>query len=254
MYHVSTVHLSPDAAQADAAFGTVDRAEMTADELTALLDRFALVDAVENQTAEPFVIVTGRSGKFHVRTGRGKLYLYNARASVEPYAELTSTEIIAQLERDSVTAAPFSVATDTPSAEPARPPPAPHRAIAAAILAAGVALNGYTLYSVFYTEKVNERPPLTLIIDQAEASARGREIVGTYATGDRPGDRIITIKTDGRVQFSEIGVKAGVAENADTFRLGRRGTRLCLSTVDSGVIDVVNLETLAYYGDTYRRR
>lgn len=254
MYPVSTVHLSPEATQADTAFGTVELGDLSAGDLIALLERFSTVDAGQNEAAEPFLIVAGRSGKFHIRTGQGRLYLYNARATVEPYAELTTAEIIAQLERDNVTAAPFAVAVDTPPPDPARPPPAPHRGIAAAILVAGVALNGYTLYSVFYTDKVNERPAVTLIVDAAEASARRREIVGTFATGDRPGDRVITIKEDNRVQFSEIGVKPGVTDSGDSFRLGRRGTRLCLSTLDSGVIDVLNLETLSYYGDAYRRR
>ncbi len=251
MYQVSTVNLSPDATQADAAFGTDERGELAAGELIALLERFRDLASAQNQEVDPHIVITGRSGKFHVRTGQGKLYLYNARATIEPYAELTAPEIIAQLERDNVTVAPFG--TDAAGAPPPAPP-APHRAIAAAILAAGLALNGYTLYSVFYTESVNERPAVTLVTDPAEAANRQREIVGTYATGDRPGDRQIVVKPDGRVQFSELGTKGGAGENTDTFRLGRRGTKLCLNTTDSGVIDVLNLETLVYYRDTYRRK
>ncbi len=252
MYQVSTVNLSPDAGQADVSFGATDGRELDANELIALLERFAALDAAQNQTADPHIVVTGRAGKFHVRTGQGKLFLYNARATVEPYAELTAPEIVAQLERADVTTAPFS-----PAGEPAattHPTSASHRAIAAAILFAGLGLNGFTLYSVFYTERIDDRPAVILVTDAAESSNRRREIAGTYATGARPGDRQIVVRENGRVEFSEIGATGGINSNQDNFQLGKHGAKFCLTTIDSGVIDVLNLETLVYYRDTYRRR
>ncbi len=254
MYRVSTVNLSADATQADVAFGTAELGELPPGDVIALLERFRGLDVIQNQEVDPHVVLIGRSGKFHVRTGQGKLFLYNARATIEPYAELTAPEIIAQLERDNVTVAPFAHPGDTDSPGSARTRPAAHHGIAAAILVAGLSLNGYTLYSAFYTEKVNERPAVTLVVDAAEASARQREIAGTYATGDRPGDRVIIVKPDGHVEFSEIAAKGLIAESRDTYRLGRRNTKLCLVTPTSGVVDLLNLETLTYYGDTYRRK
>ncbi len=254
MYQVSTVNLSRDARQADPAFGAIDLDAIQADDLLALLEQFRGLDAAQNQLADPYVVISGRSGKFHVRTGQGKLFLYNARDTVEPYAELTAPEILAQLERATVTAAPFSLSGDSPgSSAPPRMKPAPHRAIAASILVAGLGLNGYTLYSAFYTERVEERPAVVLVTDQAEAAARRREIAGTYATGNRPGDRVIVVREDGRVEFSEVGTAGGINANTDTYQLGRHGTKFRLSTHDSGVVDVLNLETLVYYHDTYRR-
>lgn len=249
MYPVSTVNLSPDATRADISFGTVDLGMHSAEELTSLLERFQQLEGVRMVQAEPHLILTGRSGKFHVRTGQGKLFLYNARATVEPYAELTALEIIAQLDRDSVTAAPFAPLSDSSSP----PAAAPSRGIAVAILVAGLMLNGYTIYSVFYTESVNHKPAVTLVTDGTERAARQQEIAGMYATGDRPGDRVIVVKPDNRVSFSEIGNKGSIGENSDRFQLGKRGAKYCLSTAESGIIDVQNLDTLVYYRDTYRR-
>ena len=62
------------------------------------------------------------------------------------------------------------------------------------------------------------------------------------------------MKPDGHVEFSEIAAKGLIAESRDTYRLGRRNTKLCLVTPTSGVVDLLNLETLTYYGDTYRRK
>jgi hypothetical protein len=260
MFRVSTVNLSPDGRRFDPQAGTIDLGELPADQLVDLLERFRGIDPVENTEAEPHITATGRAGKFLVRTGRGKLFLYNARDSIEPYAELTADEIVVQLERTAVTAPPFASMTATDSgSSPAVPPApamhrsAPHRGIAAAILVTGLALNGYTLYSVFYTESVNEQPAVTLVTDPAELASRQQELLGTYRTGEQPGDRIIAIEADGRIRFTEIGSKNSVVNNADAYRLGRRAGKYCLTTAESGLIDIVDIDTLTYYRDTYRR-
>jgi hypothetical protein len=210
---------------------------------------------MQNAAADPHLTIQSPSGKYHVRTGQGKLYLYNARSAVEAYAELGAGEIIAQLERDTVTFPPFSMqqGAEVPTVPAPTPSAAPHRGIAAAILVAGVALNGYTLYTAFYTDSVNEKPAVTLVLDANEAATRAREFAGTFATGDHPGDRLIEVKADGHVKFVEIGNKSGLGNSADTYQLGRHGTKFCLTTPESGVIDVQNLDTLVYYRDTYRR-
>ena len=144
----------------------------------------------------------------------------------------------------------FQAAADAP---PTPSSGAPHRGIAVAILVAGLALNGYTLHSVFYVENVNARPDVTLITDAAELRMRQHDVIGTFATGGQPGDRVIAVSPDGRVAFSELGSRNGVADNSDTYRIGRRAGKLCLTTTDSGIIDARNIDTLVYYRDTYRR-
>ncbi len=253
MYRVATVHLSADASRADPSLDSTPLGEISASEISGLLERFRRLSVAENHEAEPYLEIIGRSGKFHVRTGRGKLYLYNARDSVEPYAELTPAEILAQLERLPGTVAPFAVRTE--SGETARPPArfSSHRGIAAAILAAGLLLNGYTVYSVSSVESVQQKSDVKLLTDAREAAARRAELAGTYATGGAIGDRIIVVLPDGRVDFSEVGRKSQGAVPPDTSKLGRRGSKLCLVTGESGLIDVPNIDTLVYYRDTYRR-
>jgi hypothetical protein len=247
MFKVSTVNLSADTTAASSDFGLTELGELSAAELAALLDRFRALDAVQNAEADPHLFVEAPAGRFLVRTGQGRLQLYNARDNSEPAAELTADEIVTQLNR-APTSPPFAE-----SSAPAPFAPAPHRGIAFAILFAGIALNGYTLYSAFYTESVNEKTAVTVLTDPAELTARGQEVAGTYATGNKPGDRVIAISADGRVTFSEIGNARSVNNSGDSFRLGRRNKQLCLATTDSGVIDVVNIEAIVYYRDTYRR-
>jgi hypothetical protein len=234
---------------ADAELGSAELGALSPEEFLALLERFTRLDARQIHDADPHLLVTAAAGRFLIRTGQGKLFFYNARDTTEPYSELSAAEIVEQLDRQ-LTSPPFPMATSTAVKETKS---APHYGIAFAILVAGIALNGYTLYSVFYTESVNAPPNVILLTDATEIEARSREAVGTFATGTQPGDRVITITADGKIKFVEIGLKDGFANNTDTFRLGRHDKKLCLLTIDSGVVDIVNPDILIYYRDTYRR-
>ena len=247
-FNLTTINLTADLRTARADLGACDFGERDDAQLFAMLEIFRQIDPVQNHAAEPQIVIEAPTGKFLVRTGQGKLYLYNARDTTEPYAELTPEEIVAELERPAA-AAPAAPADAAPI-----PPPAPHRGIAFTILIAGLALNGYTLYSAFYSESVNQKAPIVLLTEADGLGAHQREAVGIYATGTQPGDRVIVVGADGHVQFSEIGSAKSINNGTDTYRLGRHDQTLCLSTTDSGVIDLLNIDTVVYYRDTYKRR
>lgn len=247
MFKVSTVNLSADTASAAADCGENPLGEVSAAELIALLERLRAIDPAQNAEADPHLLIGAPAGQYLVRTDQGKLLLYNTREITEPYVELTAGQIVAQLDQ-----APSSAGATEETATPLIAP-APHRGIAIAILLAGLALNGYTLYSAFYSESVNPKTAVTLLTDPAELAAHGHDVVGTFATGDQNGDRVIVVTADGRVTFSEIGNARSVTNGTDTWRLGRHDKKLCLTTTDSGLIDVTNIDTMVYYRDTYKR-
>lgn len=252
MFTVTTVNLTSDTSGADAALGPSDLGVLSAEEFNALLGRFSQIDARQNHDADPHLLVSASAGRFIIRTGQGKLFVYNARDTTEPYSELTAEEIVTQLDRP-LTTPPFAFTEAAAAPTTAEPKPAPHYGIAFAILFAGLALNGYTLYSVFYTVSVNDRPAVVLLTDAKEIDLRGHEMVGVFATGSQPGDRMITITADGKIKFFQLGGKDGFTNNTDSFKLGHHDKRLCLLTLDSGVVDTAGPDTLIYYRDTYRR-
>lgn len=249
MFQVTTINLSPDTLSATPGQDPTDLGELSAEEFSALLGRFRLLDPIQNNEADPHILVTARAGKFIIRTGQGKLHVYDARDPTVPYLDLTPEKIVADLDQT-----PTSPVEDIPAEVPLKPAVStPSRGIALAILIAGLSLNGYTLYSVVYTESVEEKPAVTLLTDNAEIAKRQADLAGTYATGDQPGDRAIVVTADGKVKFIEVGARANFAESADTYRPGRHEAKLCLATAESGVVDVLNPDTLLYYRDTYRR-
>jgi len=248
MYQVNTSRLGPDARRVSSGSENVDRGELSASELTVLLDAFVEIDPVDNEEHDPHVVVSGRGAKLIIRTSRGRLQVYDVRDHAAPGIEMTVPRIIERLDRVAETTAPFALEA---AQQPA--PTAPHRGIAFAMLLVGLVLNGYILYSVFYVDSVNKKPEVKLITDADELKTRQAAVVGIYATGAKTGDRVIEVQANGQVHFYEIGLKGPINDSKDTYSLGRHDGVICLSTAESGVVDLAG-DTLVYYKDVYQRR
>ncbi|MEY4816600.1 MAG: hypothetical protein RLZZ162_3673 [Verrucomicrobiota bacterium] len=249
MFTVTSVHLSADTSSADSRLGPSELGLLTPDELRSLLDQLRRIESPQPNVTDPHLVVTSAAGRFIIRTSQGNLFLHNARDTTEPSGLLSPEEIVAQLDSQ-ITQAPFAVPSTPPASNSKG---ASHYAIVLSLVFAGLALNSYTLYSVFNIESVAQLPAVVVLTDLNERTTRGRDAIGSYATGSRSGDRVITIISDGKIRFSERGSPDAISINTDTFRLGRHDKRLCLLTAESGVVDFVNPDTLLYYGDTYRR-
>ena len=246
MYRVTTSRLGPDARRINPTSENMDRGELSAADLTVLLDAFVEIDPADNEENDPSVVVTGRGAKLIIRTSRGRLQVYDVRDHAAPAAEMTVPAILSRLDKVETTA-PF------PTAEEQPPPTAPHRGIAFAMLTLGLILNGYILYSVFYVESVNKKVEVKLLTDADEVKAKEAALAGAYATGQKVGDRVIEVTAAGQVRFYEIGSKGPINDFKDSYRIGRHDGMLCLTTAESGVVDLVG-DTLVYYKDVYQRR
>lgn len=246
MYRVTTTRLGPDGRRVNPTSEDMDRGELSAADLTVLLDAFAEIDPAENEEHDPHVLVAGRAAKLIVRTSRGRLQVYDVKDHAAPAAEMTVAALLARLDRVE-TNSPF------PGDEAQPPPTAPHRGIAFAMLTLGLVLNGYILYSVFYVESVNKKVEVKLLTDADEVKTKEAALAGAYATGSKVGDRVIEVDATGQVRFYEIGAKGPINDSKDSFRIGRHDGLLCLTTAESGVVDLVG-DTLVYYKDVYQRR
>ena len=247
MYRVTTSRLGPDARRVSSGSENIDRGELSAVELTVLLDAFAEVDPVDNEEHDPHIVVSGRSAKRIIRTSRGRLQVYDVRDHAAPGIEMTVPRIIERLDFVGEPTFPFAEEKELPA------PTAPHRGIAFAMLLVGLVLNGYILYSVFYVDSVNKKPEVKLITDADELKARKASVVGVYATGNKTGDRVIEVLANGQVRFYEVGLKGPINDSRDTYGLGRHDGVVCLSTAENGVVDLSG-DNLVYYKDVYLRR
>jgi hypothetical protein len=246
MYRVTTSHLGPDARRTRVANEDMDRGEISAAELTILLDAFVEIDPADNEEFDPHIVAMGRGAKLIIRTSRGRLQVYDVRDHAAPAVEMTTNGILERLDRIEASV-PVRAGAEQPS------PTAPHRGIAFAMLALGLVLNGYILYSVFYVESVNKKVEVKLLTDADEIKTKEAALAGTYSTGSKTGDRVIEVDPTGAVRFYEMGAKGPINDSKDTYRIGRHEGLLCMTTPDSGVIDMVG-DTLVYYRDVYQKR
>ena len=246
MYRVTTTNLGPDARRARPGAENTDRGDMGPEDLKTLLEAFTDIDPADNEEHDPHIAISGRTAKLIVRTSRGRLQVYDVRDHAAPAVEMTPEAILQRLSRTETTA-PFA-------GDPALPSPtAPHRGIAFAMLVLGLVLNGYILYSVFYVESVNKKVEVKLLSDADEVKAKEAALAGVYATGGKVGDRVIQVDASGGVRFYEVGAKGPINDSRDTYSLGRHDGVLCMTTPESGVVDLVG-DTLVYYRDVYQKR
>src|ERR1700722_10696135 len=98
MYRVSTSHLGPDARRTRAAAEDTDRGELSAGELTALLEAFVEIDPADNEEHDPHVVAAGRGAKLIIRTSRGRLQVYDGGDHRACSLRMSPTDIILRLD------------------------------------------------------------------------------------------------------------------------------------------------------------
>lgn len=249
LFEVSMVNLTAEAASALPDLGSSHVGRINEVQLLTLLQKFQAIDAIQNHDADPRITIETATAKFLVRTGRGKLFLYDARDAGSSFIESDPEGVIAQLTHAAASDGDQGLAA--PSAS--KSSRLPHKAIAVSILAAGLSLNGYTVYSVYHAPSVNQIPAVTYVTAPNELTALRQSAAGRYATGDAPGDRVIDVQANGAVRFLKLTPRGERLDSEDTFRLARYDGKLCLATAGHGIIDIINIDSVVYYRDPYRR-
>jgi hypothetical protein len=125
--------------------------------------------------------------------------------------------------------------------------------LASAALVVGVGLATIGVQRVSRIDDVNAPPSLEWITKASELESLRASAVGRYVTGNEPGDRGIEIRSDGRLRFFRIVEKGERVEPEVKSSIGRNNGRVNLVTPHEGVVEVINIDTLSYYRDVYRR-
>ena len=251
MFKVATSNLSEDYRNAHPNFGVRPLGLVSAKEVREILKAFSQVDPAQNHDAAPHVALSTDAGNFLVRTSASRLFLSDLSNTSAGATELSADDIIRHL-------ATRVSDGDSPASNPESSVSRRHRGvqpwIALAMLAAGLLLNGYTLYSAFYVDSVNLAPSLTPITDRNEYARIRNSLAGTFATGSHSGDRGIVLSHDGSAQLLLYGDQGTIRSAiACTYTLGRRNHRLYVNLKPRGQIEVSNPDLLFLFGDTYTR-
>jgi hypothetical protein len=260
MYNVTLVNLAADARSAAVVWEKIERPEVSDEELRRVLQNFCEIDAVENAAADPEIRVQVRQQNYLIRTGQGKLVLYDVLNRELPGRSLAVAEVMAELDGTAIAAltkSPFVPAEAGPGAalEPAVSPPAARRSPLRLIALAAVACalgGGHILLRL--SSGADEAPVAFNRMDAAEAAGLQATLAGVYMTGTQPGQHGIVLTTTEELRLFELrDVDAPRVVHA-TGELGRVGPTLCLaSDQPGGLIMIPDPDTMVYCGETYKR-
>lgn len=267
-FGVTLINLAPDAHAAVEGNPPFELGLIPQRELLVLLATFASLDAVQNLKLDPEIRIHTKRDRYIVRTGEGKLFLYDARNPSNP-AHVCSTpaELIGEIDGTAAalrTVAPFpmdpsshrdaGIAEDR-AAETALPPAAPPPAKPTTLILAVAALilGGYVAYAKF-SGGTSAAAPALVALTTAERTAQDAALIGVYMTGTQPGSCGIAVQGDGNVKIFRVNQLAAPSTVYGSYRLGRIDSTLCLATDQpGGLIKVIDIRTLEYVGEKYER-
>jgi hypothetical protein len=262
MFRTTLVNCDVDAGTASVDLGSRPLGKLEPHAVIAVLEKFRAIDPIQNATVDPEVILETSRRKHHVRTGQGKLFLYDTRDSLAPALVLTSEEIVAELDGSATRSRSraAALATPLPEAEPIAAPISPtpvsslrpaHRL---ALAAAAIALGAYVGQPYFSSPAPSHLPAYELVQDAKQAEATRTEVAGVYLTGSTPGNHGISLGADGSMKLFQINIQGSPSFLQDTYRVARAGGRVCVVGQAPGrLIQISGKQALSYGGETYQR-
>jgi hypothetical protein len=117
-----------------------------------------------------------------------------------------------------------------------------------------VGFNALTVWLVFFQTPASPMPK-TEPVPEFESGALLSKAAGEYETGDQEGDRRLIIEPTGGIRIAKYGPERAILqETTKTARGGSLGGRTVLVTSDPTTIEIKDVNTVVYFGTTYRRR
>ncbi len=243
-FSVTLHHFAPDGARAAADLPDVELPAVSAEQLRALLRGLAQLAPTIQYPAAPELRIAAADGRFlvQVKDGRIRFTSWSLRAGG---SELTPEEIFRAITGEELNDFGPGGARETKSRLP--------KGVKIALLALAI------LGTNAITAWVLTRPPADALpeyrrLDPEPAQRMWAEVAGTYETGAEEGDRRLTIKTGGDVNWSKYAADLTLDEQttlkAEAVLLAGRPALL---TSTRAPIEVKDALTVIFYGDTYRR-
>jgi hypothetical protein len=257
-YKVTLVHLKANALGLAPAGEKIELGYISAEEIYQLAGNFLLLSNVADFKDEPGIIVHRGENGWRLAVHTGRLCLHKSTSLFDEYWTVENARGLGELppfltDRPAVRAAPRMVGT-------ANEKFGGLRAIGEVVglFALGVGLIVVGFWFGLPHKKLSDLPDgVTVVTSSSEKSSIFSLVAGSYATGQRPGDSIVTITTDGRVTIGAFGrdgkpTKPRIEAQA---RAARKGSLAAVVVPSVGVISEMPPDAVIVgYGNTSWKR
>jgi hypothetical protein len=256
------INLDDQARRASPELGRTTLGELQPDSVQALLERFQSIDPIENVEADPEIILEYRQRRQIVRTGQGRLQLYDPRNLLEPALQLSPAEIIAELDGSAAAARSRAVTAAAEIAEAARaeepliPPPVPalNPAWRLTLITTAAVLAAYLVFSLQPWTSGQPETHFEPIATEQEATLIREEIAGVYMTGNQPGSHGISLSPDGAMKIFQLNAEGVPSLIQDSYEVGRvRGILGVRAGQGGEPMMQTGRHTLSFFGESYQR-
>jgi hypothetical protein len=232
-YRVTLVQLAPGATALGVAADKIELGQIPAEEIYRLAANLLKLDVSGKDKVEPGILVYRDDKGWRIAVHHGRLCMHKSTSLFDEYWTVEDPEDLAQLP-------PFNL-TGTPAAKKARKQAAStkgHQILRTVGEVAGLFVLALVLIMVGFKfglpqRKLSDLPPdLVIVTADSDRASVFTAVAGSYVTGKKPGDRIVTISPEGRVSFSRIGKdgKPIPSQGEEQARAARKGTQAVILT------------------------
>lgn len=246
VYSVTVHHLAPDAKAAGPEFADFELSDVTPKKLRGLLEQLSEIAPAVQPPASPEMRIASRDDRFlvQVKDGRIRFSSWSIRAGG---CDLTPAQILAAITGNE------EVAAERDRSESASRQPRAWLKIGLILLAIAGS-NCVTAWMILRPAPNPFLPAYTLLPPEPAARLLAAT-AGYYETGTAEGDRALKIAPEGKIRWVQFGPGGSVEEESElSAQAAQAAGQPALFTSAGALIEIKDVVTLVYYGDTYRRR
>jgi len=254
IYRVTLVQLKADASALAPASEKLELGLITDEEVYRLAGNLLKLNFSNQPKTEPGIIVHKGDKGWRIAVHSGRLCMHKSTSLFDEYWAVENPAGLAQLP-------PFAVSATAPSHKPARGQAGKakgysvFRTIAevTGLFALGVVLIMVGFWYGLPHRKLSDLPPdIVVVTADNERASVFTAVAGSYVTGKKPGESIVTITPDGRVTLGRIGKdgKPTAPQIQEQARAARKGSVAVIVTSFGNIAefppDAVNVGASAY--------
>jgi len=249
LFKVTLVQLKANALGIAPAGEKLELGNLPVEEICRLAGNLQMASAMADAAAEPGIIVHRGEKGWRIAVHRGRLCMHKSTSTFDEYWTVESAKALAALPPFEVESAAAPVPKRIRLGETARFAGLRAMGEVVGLFVIGVGLILVGFWFGLPHKKLSDLPSdIIEVTSAAERASVFSAVAGSYATGKKPGERVVTITPDGHVSIGYIGKDGKPASPGplEEARAARKGTLAAVVVPSIGVIaelppDAVNV-------------